>query len=85
MVQVCLEYPYNEFCLVSDCITDGKVTVHNNCRIIFRNRISRKESQEKKFSAIIEDAMEESFDQLECENVVCAKRQETKHHNQFYL
>lgn len=29
----CLEHPYNEFCLVSDRITDRKVTVHDNCRI----------------------------------------------------
>ena len=60
-----LENPYNEFRLVSDCITDGKVTVHNNCRITFRNRISRKESQEMKLPAIIEEEpMDESFDQL---------------------
>ena len=45
---MCLEHLYNEFRLVSDCITDGKVTVNNNCRITFRNRIGRKESQIKK-------------------------------------
>lgn len=43
----CLEHPYNEFCLVSDRISDRKVTVHDNCRITLRNRISRKESQEE--------------------------------------
>ena len=43
----CLEHPYNEFCLVSDHITDRKVTVHDNCKITFRNRIGRKESQEE--------------------------------------
>ena len=52
---MCLEHPYNEFRLVKDCITDGKVTVHNHSRITFRNQISRKESQEKKLSAIIEE------------------------------
>ena len=36
--RVCLEHSYNEFCLFSDFITNGKVTVHNNCRITFRNR-----------------------------------------------
>ena len=46
--RVCLEHPHNEFHLVSDCITDGKVTVHSDCRITFRNRISMKELQEKK-------------------------------------
>ena len=35
--------------------------------------------QENKLPAIIEEAMEGSFDQLECENVVHAKRQKTKH------
>ena len=45
--RVCLEHRYREFHLVSDRITGGKVTVHNNCRITFRNRISGKESQEK--------------------------------------
>ena len=28
--RVCLELPYNEFRLVSDCITDGKVAVHSD-------------------------------------------------------
>ena len=62
---MCLEHPYNEFRLVRDRITGGKVTiiVHNNCGIYFRHWISRKESQGKKLSAIIEEeAMEESFD-----------------------
>ena len=56
---------------------DGKVTALHNCRITFRNRMSKK--QENKLPAIIEEAMEGSFDQLECENVVHAKRQKTKH------
>ena len=61
-----------------------KLIVHNNCRINFRNRICRKESQEKKIPVIIEEkAMEESFDQLECENAVWAKRQETKDYNRL--
>ena len=80
--QVYLEHPYNEFCLVSDRITDEKVTLHNNCRITFRNEISRKESQEDKLLAILEkEAMDESFEQLWCKNLVCVKRQETKHDN----
>ena len=58
-----LEHLYNEFRRVSDRITDGKVTVHNNCRITFMNRIRRKESLEKKLPAIIEEEdMDESFD-----------------------
>ena len=84
--RVCLEHPYNEFHLVSDRITDGKVTVHNNCRITFRNRISRKESQKKQLPEIIEEEpMDESFDQLQCENIVCAKRQGTKHYNHCFF
>ena len=61
-----LEHRYDEFRLVSDRITDGKVIVHKNCRIAFKNRISRKEPQEKKIPAIIEEeeAMDEPFDQL---------------------
>ena len=51
--RVCLEHPYNKFCQASDGVTDVKVTVHN--RITFRNGISRKESQEKKFPAITEE------------------------------
>ena len=83
---MCLKYPYNEFRLVSDRITDRKVAIHNNCRTTFRNRMRRKESQEKKLSAIIEEeAMEELFDQLVCENVVYAKRLETKHYNYCYI
>ena len=38
--QVLLEHPYIEFHLVSDRVTDGKVRLHNNSRITFRNRIS---------------------------------------------
>ena len=34
--RVCLEHPYSEFHLVSDRITDWKVTMRNNCRITFR-------------------------------------------------
>ena len=60
--RVSLEHLSNEFRRVSDRITDGKVKVHNNCRITFRNRIRRKESQEKNLPAIIEEqAMDESF------------------------
>ena len=63
--RVYLEHPYNEFCRVSDRITDEKVTLHNNCQITFRNQISRKESQEDKLLAILEkEDMDESFDQL---------------------
>ena len=76
----------NKFRLVSDRITDGKVTAHNNCRITFRNRISRKESQEEKLLVIKEEeAMEESFNQLECEDVVPAKQQYTKHYNDCFI
>ena len=35
--RVRLEHPNSEFRLASDRITDEKVTVHNNCRITFRN------------------------------------------------
>ena len=84
--RVCLEHPYNKFCLLSEGITDGKVTVYKNCRITFRNGISRKESREKELPAIIEEeAMGESFDQLQCENVVRTKRQETKHYNHCFI
>ena len=59
---VCLEHLFNEFRLVSDRITDGKVTVHDNCRITFRNQISRKESQKKNLPTIIDEkVIEESF------------------------
>ena len=62
------------FRIVSDCITNGRVTEQNN---------SRKESREEKLPTIIEEEVtEESFDQL---RVVCAKRQETKLYSHCFI
>ena len=81
-----LEHRYDEFRLVRDRITDGKVIVHKDCRITFKNRITRKESQEKKLPAIIEEeAMDEPFYQLQCENIVRVKRQKTKYFNHCFI
>ena len=40
-------------------ITGRKITVHNNCKVTFRNPTWKKKSEKKRFPAIIQDeAME---------------------------